>query len=487
MFCAGAGLFSMTNSQVIVVPIQTSLGLSSDQANAIQYIPAASSLLVVFLAGVLADRWGPRRVLLSASAIYTLGSVLVSCSTGLGMALLGRGLSGIGSSTMAVASLSLIHATVTDPDERAKAFSWFGAMKPGVFLLTPLLSAVVVEATNWRLGVALCALVGSFCWLSTWRWAPRRPGRPGGNTRLSLLAGLALASIALAITTAGSTTELMVGSILMGLASLLGLGLLVGQRFNNNPYPLLAWARNRQMLLVSLAVMAASMPNLMFCTNLLLQYRYNAPLVTIVLLLIVPQACGIAGGLAAGPISRRVGAPRATFAGLIICAVTSLALLLVAPHAPIWVPVLAVTISAAPMAFVMGPITETFLNQAPRESAGIASSLRNATSTLGGCLGGALIGILGFGVFEQRLAQMLDSTSLGTTHAHSLAHQIRAGARVTDLVSAIPDLEAKALLTGAAPGLHAAQSGAYQAMGLSAAVIYLIAALSLALSRRLQR
>lgn len=161
-------------------------------------------------------------------------------------------------------------------------------------------------------------------------------------------------------------------------------------------------------------------------------------------------------------------------------------LLLVGPRAPIWVPVLAVTISAAPMAKAVGAITETFLNQAPRESAGFASSLRNATSTLGGCLGGALIGVLGCGVFEQRLAQMLDTTSLGTTHAHNLAHQIRAGARVTDLVSAIPDLQVKDLLIGAAPGLHAAQSGAYQAMGLSAAGIDLIAALSLALSRRLQ-
>jgi predicted MFS family arabinose efflux permease len=477
----------MTNSQVIVVPMQTSLGLSSDQANAIQYIPAASSLLVVFLAGLMTDRWGARKVLLMASGIYTLGAVLVSLSSGLGMALIGRSLSGVGSSTMTVGSLSLIHATLTNPAERAKAFSLFGAMKPGVFLLTPLLSAMVVEATNWRLGVALCAVVGTLCCLSTWRWAPRRAYLPGRNTRLSLLAGIALAAIALGITTAGSNTSLMVTSISVGIASLLGLLLLLGRRVQHSPEPLLPWARNRRMVLVSLAVMAASMPNLLFCTNLLLQYRYQAPLVTIVLLLVVPQACGVAGGLAAGPISRRYGAPWATTAGLVLSAVTSLALLLVEPQAPIWVPVLAVTISAAPMAFVMGPITETFLDQTPRESAGIASSLRNATSTLGGCLGGALIGALGFGVFEHRLAQMLETTSLTSLHAQNVAQQIRAGATVKDLVSSIPDLQVKALLTGAAPALHTAQINAYQAMGLSAALIYLFAALLLTLSRRPQR
>lgn len=487
MLCAGAGLFSMTNSQVIVVPMQTSLGLSSDQANAIQYIPAASSLLVVFLAGLMADRWGARRVLLMASGIYTLGSVLVSLSSGLGMALIGRSLSGIGSSTMTVGSLSLIHATLTNPAERAKAFSLFGAMKPSVFLMTPLLTAVVVEASNWRLGVALCAVVGSLCWLSTWRWAPRRSYLPGRNIRLSLLAGIALAAIAIGITTAGSNPSLMATSTLVGIASLLGLLLILGRRVQRSPERLLPWARNRQMVLVSLAVMAASMPNLLFCTNLLLQYRYQAPLVTIFLLLVIPQACGVAGGLAAGPISRRYGPLKASTAGLVVSGVSSLALFFVGPQAPIWVPILAVTISAAPMAFVMGPITETFLDLAPKESSGIASSLRNATTTLGGCLGGALIGMLGFGVFEYRLAQMLETTSLTSLHAQNVAQQIRAGATVKELVSSIPDLKVKALLTGAAPALHTAQIDAYQALGLSAALIYFLSAALLILSRKQKR
>jgi MFS family permease len=73
---AGASVM-IASFQYVVVEMQVAFEFSSDSANALTFMPMAASLLVVFLAGSLADRWGRRPVLIGAISSFTLGAVLV--------------------------------------------------------------------------------------------------------------------------------------------------------------------------------------------------------------------------------------------------------------------------------------------------------------------------------------------------------------------------------------------------------------------------
>ena len=235
---------------------------------------------------------------------------------------------------------------------------------------------------------------------------------------------------------------------------------------------------------VFIAALVASMPNLFFYTNLLIQYRYTLPLTDIALLLAIPQMAAVAGGLASAPLVRRIGAPRAAVVMLLIAAATSLGTLLVRPGSGVWAPVVALAVCAAPIAGSIGPLTKSIMDLAPLDGSAAASSWRNAVWSFGGTGGGVIVAGTAFTVFQSTLAGILDTTDLSDEQAASLAASVRDGAIVADLANnpLVTDPAARELLTG--PGLLAAQSQAYATAGLFAAGLYVLAAVAMSLAIR---
>jgi MFS transporter, DHA2 family, methylenomycin A resistance protein len=470
---------TLSSFEFVLVDMQLDLGFSTDDANSLAYMPAAASLLIVFIAGSLADRWGPRRLLVIASLLFTAGAALVGVAPSTSWVIVGRTLDGVGGVTMAIIGLSVINSTVTEPAARARVFGIYAAMTPAVFMLAPPVSALIVESFGWRAGVIPWVVLGLGVLFATMRFVPSQASVSRGELFTPLLAGLVLAGIALGVTSLPTNRDFSFVAAVVAVGSLVIL--VIALRRMTAPALDLTWCRGRGMYVLLIALAVTSMPNLFFYTNLMLQYRYSVPLVFIALLLIVPQAVAVAGGLLSGPVSARIGPERAAAGALAVSAVMCLGTLVVTPQSPIWVPVLALTLSAAPIAFVVGPMTDTLLSRAPSGSSGVASSMRKATWTLGGVLGGALIGALGFGAFQRRLTEILEADGVNFDEAVLLAREIRDGAVVDELAARLSDPIAREALIAKGPALVEAQSYSFAVMGVISAAIYLLAALMMVL------
>jgi len=474
MLVIASASVNLASFQYVFVGMQLEFSFSTDVANALAFMPSAASLLVVFAAGSLADRWGPRRLLVIAVALFTLGALVVSLAPSLTWVLAGRILDGVGGVTMAIVALAVINSAVTEPGKRARVFGVYAAITPATFLLAPAVAALVVQSAGWRAGLMPGALLGVAALILVLRYVPDQRGRATGELLTPLLAGLVLAGVALGVTSLPTSSAFSLAAGLVALVSLVAL--VVAMRRMAAPALDLRWCRGRGMPLLLVATGVTAMPNLFFYTNVLLQYRYTVPLLEIALLLVVPQACAVAGGLLSGPVSARIGAPKAATAALLASAVACLSTLLVTPAAPIWVPVLALAVSVAPISFVVGPLTNTFMSRAPAEASGAGSSMRKATWTLGSVFGGAIIGFVAFEAFQSRLAGILNAVGMPREEAEIIAQEIRDGAVVDDLAARILEPIPREALIARGPGLLEAQSYAFAVMGVMSAALYLVAA-----------
>jgi MFS family permease len=154
------------------------------------------------LLGRLADLRGRTPVLVGCLLVFALGSLLTATAAGLGAAVTGRGLQGIGAGGLVPATLALV-ADRWPPERRELPLGVFGAVQEAGAVLGPLAGAAVLAVADWRaifwlnlvLGLAPAAGV-----LVTGR--RRRPDPLG-----LLLAAVAAAALALQLAAPTALTE----------------------------------------------------------------------------------------------------------------------------------------------------------------------------------------------------------------------------------------------------------------------------------------
>lgn len=128
--------------------------------------------------GILADRWGPRRLLASGAGVAALGTALFALAPTLGWASAGRLLIGASVAVAFVAMLKLAtHWFAPHQFALASGMALFMGVVGGVFAGVPL--RLLVDAFGWRavMGVcaALTALLAAAIWLRV-RDDPREAG-----------------------------------------------------------------------------------------------------------------------------------------------------------------------------------------------------------------------------------------------------------------------------------------------------------------------
>jgi MFS family permease len=148
---------------VLALPdILTGVGVGIDELQ--RATPIVGGFLLGYTAtlpllGRLADLRGRVPVLVGCLLLFAFGSLLTATADGLGTAVLGRGLQGIGAGGLVPATLALV-ADRWPPERRALPLGMVGAVQEAGAVLGPLAGAAVLAVADWRAIFWLNLLLG---------------------------------------------------------------------------------------------------------------------------------------------------------------------------------------------------------------------------------------------------------------------------------------------------------------------------------------
>ncbi|MCP4613818.1 MAG: MFS transporter, partial [Planctomycetes bacterium] len=115
---------------------------------------AYNSYLLTFAAlmltmGALGDRLGRKRLFQAGIILFGISSLAAALSTSMAMLIVSRGVMGVAGAVALPQTLSIIRASFTDPDDRAKAIGiWAGIFGLG-YGIGPVVGGVLLEYFEW--------------------------------------------------------------------------------------------------------------------------------------------------------------------------------------------------------------------------------------------------------------------------------------------------------------------------------------------------
>src|SRR5215469_217464 len=148
-----AGVFMLLLDVTIVVVAQPAIqsGLHASFTD-VQWVLDAYALTLASLlltSGVLADRYGRKRLFQIGLVIFTLGSLACGLAQDPLMLILSRSGQGVGGAIMFATSLALLGNSFRGPD-RGIAFGVWGAVTGVAVSLGPILGGILTTAISWR-------------------------------------------------------------------------------------------------------------------------------------------------------------------------------------------------------------------------------------------------------------------------------------------------------------------------------------------------
>jgi EmrB/QacA subfamily drug resistance transporter len=351
---------------------------------------------VIPTSGWLGDRFGGKRVLLSAVVVFTVASALCGLSTSLGELVAFRILQGIGGGLLAPVGMAMMFRAFP-PEERVRASS-IAIIPAGLApALGPVIGGLLVTDLSWRwvfyvnLPVGIAALV--FGVLFVTHNSQSHPGRfdvPG-----FVLSAAGLGSLMYGLSEGpglGWSSARVLATIAAG-AVLLAAMVMVELR-TTEPIVALRLLGNRLFRSATGVVLAISVAFLgtLFAVTLYFQdgrglSALDAGLSTF------PVAVGIIGGsqIASRVIYWRLGPRRHLTIGLVSVAVTIGLLSLLGSGTSLWWARLLLLLAGIGMAQVMAPGQAAAFATISPAATGRASTLYNVSRQLGGALGVALL------------------------------------------------------------------------------------------------
>ncbi|WP_170945231.1 MFS transporter [Rhodococcoides fascians] len=198
--CSSLFLSSLDTSALIVAlpSLQRDLGL--DVAG-LQWVVVANALArgsTLFLAGSLADRYGPRTIFRIGVAVFGIASLLCFVSNGYSELVVWRVVQGIGGSLMTPASISLLTGTFHDPVARSRALGSWSAAAGISTALGPVVGGALVATDGWRSVFLLCLPFAVLVVVSL-RWVAESP-MPRVHRTIDIPGHVSIAAVLLFLT-----------------------------------------------------------------------------------------------------------------------------------------------------------------------------------------------------------------------------------------------------------------------------------------------
>jgi EmrB/QacA subfamily drug resistance transporter len=352
---------------------------------------------LLFTFGLLGDRFGRKRVLLSGLALFGVSSLASAYAQSPGQLIGARAIMGIGGAAIMPVTLAIIQ-NIFPPQERGRAIGvWAGAVGIGI-VIGPVVGGALLEHYWWGsvflINVPIVAIGLALISAIVPETKNPAPGKVDPTGVLVSIAGLVL--LVYAIIKGGELATVADAEVLVpGLAGLALLAFFVRyERRSDHPSLDVTLFRNpavsTSVAAISL-IFFAMMGALFFLTFYLQIIRGYSPLEAG--LWFLPFA---AGQMVFAPMSanlvKRFGIRAVTTFGLSLLTISLAAFLLMDTDSPMWYFALVGVIQGAGAGSVMPPATTAILAALPREKAGVGSAVQNTMRQVGGALGVAVLG-----------------------------------------------------------------------------------------------
>ncbi|WP_446665365.1 MFS transporter [Flexivirga sp. B27] len=394
--------------------------------------------------GAVADRIGPRRLLLIGAACFSATSLLAAYSGGAVQLILARGVLGVAGASLMPSTLSMLRSLFPGERERGRAIgAWTGIMTGGVGL-GPVLSGVLLQHFWWGSvflinlpAMALLLVLGPVLLPR----GDRHEHRLDLPSSLLSLGGILSSIFGIKQWAADGLDLRWIVCIGVGVALLV----VFARRQFHHPHPMVppSLLRNRgyrAALTGNMICSFALVGNAVLITAYLQLVLGYDPLVA-ALWSIVPTVGVAAVAPCAAPLGRRLGKPVAAAVGFTVAA-AGFAVLAALGTSSLVPALIGSGMLAGGLVLTMTLAGELVLASVDEGQAGAGASVSEAASELGGALGIALLGSVAAAGYR---AQAHDA--LPAAVAHGLAGGSLAGA--AGVAAALPDALAQQVMDAA--------------------------------------
>ncbi len=417
---------------------QIDLGFSSANRQWLitAYALAFGSLML--LGGRLSDLWGRRAALLLGIAGFAGASALGGAAHSFTMLVSARAVQGVFGALLAPAALAALTVTFTNPKERAKAFSIYGAVGGSGAAIGLLLGGALTQWASWRwclyinLVFALIAFAGVVLFVAG--------GKSEHHSSLDVL-GTVLASGGLffivyglghAVTSSWSNAATW-GSLAIG--AVLLVAFFAWQRRSEHPLlPLRIFAsRTRSGSLVAIFFTSLGM----FGVSLFLAYYLQStlgysPLRTGFAFLPLVLAISVSAALASARLLAKTGPRPLVPTGMVLAMMGMVLFTRLAPHSNYFTAVLpGLVVLGLGLGLIFAPTIASATAHVEVSDAGAASALVNTTQQIGGSVGTALLNTIAVSVTLRAIAHAGSSSThavtTATLHGYAVAFWWAAG------------------------------------------------------------
>jgi DHA2 family methylenomycin A resistance protein-like MFS transporter len=354
--------------------------------------------------GVLADRFGARRVYLWGLGGFAGASLVCALAPNAAGLIVGRAAQGVAAAAMIPSSLALVnHAASHDPALRARAIGWWTAVGSIAIASGPIASGLLLAAASWPsiflINLPVCA-VGAFLTLRATAREPvssdpphrRKLDLPGQLLVLLALSGLIAALIE--IRPLGARDPLVAGGLLIAIAA--AAALVWAERRSAEPLLPVACFRSSNFRLAVLYGIAVNLTyyGVVFVLSLYLQRvrGYSALQSGLAYLPLTASFFGV--NVFSGWLVGKVGSRWPMLAGALIDAVGFGLLLGLDESSPYWQMLPAFALIPIGMGLGVPAMTNSVLASVDKRWSGSASAALNAARQAGGAIGVALFGSL---------------------------------------------------------------------------------------------
>lgn len=375
------------------------IGKDLGGGSGVEWIVSAYLLAVAVaqpVTGWLSDRFGHKRVYLTALAAFTLASLACALAPNLGMLVLFRVLQGLGGGATTPVGMALVLKMF--PRERhGRAVGIWGVAAMAAPAIGPTLGGYLVTSVSWHWLFLVNVPVGAVALVLGLRLLPSVPFGPAGRFDVvgfvTGSAGLALLVLGLSQANDwGWTSPATLGCIVVGIGLLLGF--VLQELHTPEPTLELRMFRNRTFSMafgITFLVVAAQYARLVFIPLDLEGLRdYTALTVG---LMLAPAGLSTAVAMTiGGRLADRVGSRLPLIVGTSMMAVALFAVSRIGLTTPLWLISGLLMFQGFGMGLHAAPATVAAMDTLPPELLGQGSAMRSLTSQVAGAMSVAILG-----------------------------------------------------------------------------------------------